>query len=58
LAIDADIAERWGRLYATTKRKDRDLIIAATALERGLVVATRNVKDFAGLGVRLENPFA
>ena len=33
-----------------------DGMIAATALEHGLVV-TRNVKDFAGLGVEILNPW-
>jgi predicted nucleic acid-binding protein len=32
-------------------------MIAATALERGLTLVTRNVKDFAGLGVTILNPW-
>jgi predicted nucleic acid-binding protein len=32
-------------------------VIAATALENGLALLTRNVKDFAGLGVFLLNPW-
>jgi len=32
-------------------------MIAATALERGLTVVTRNTKDFTGLGVDLINPW-
>jgi predicted nucleic acid-binding protein len=32
-----------------------DAVIAATALEHGLTLVTRNVKDFAGLGVVLLN---
>ena len=32
-------------------------VIAATALEHGLTLVTRNVKDFAGLGVVLLNPW-
>lgn len=31
--------------------------IAATALEHDLAVVTRNVKDFAGLGVAIFNPW-
>jgi predicted nucleic acid-binding protein len=31
--------------------------IAATALEHSLTLVTRNVKDFAGLGVALINPW-
>jgi predicted nucleic acid-binding protein len=34
-----------------------DGLIAATALEYGHTVATRNVKDFAKLGVSVFNPF-
>ena len=37
--------------------RDTDGMIAATALEQGLTVVTRNVKDFAGLGVQLFNPW-
>jgi predicted nucleic acid-binding protein len=33
-----------------------DAVIAATALEHGLTLVTRNVKDFAGLGVALLDP--
>ena len=34
-----------------------DAVIAATAFEHGLTLVTRNVKDFAGLGVVLLNPW-
>lgn len=34
-----------------------DGMIAATALEHGLTLVTRNVRDFAGLGVTLLNPW-
>jgi hypothetical protein len=34
-----------------------DAMIAATALERGLTVVTRNVQDFAGLGVNVLKPW-
>ena len=33
------------------------MLIAATALEHGLALATRNTKDFEGLAVPLVNPF-
>jgi predicted nucleic acid-binding protein len=32
-------------------------VIAATALHHDLTVVTRNVKDFAGLGVDVFNPW-
>ena len=34
-----------------------DGLIAATGLEHGLVVVTRNIRDFEGLGVTLLNPW-
>ncbi len=34
-----------------------DALIAATALVRGLTLATRNTADFAGLGVALRDPW-
>ncbi len=38
-------------------RSMQDILIAATALEHQLIVATRNQKDFLGCGVQLINPF-
>jgi len=32
-------------------------MIAATALEHDLTIVTRNVKDFAGLGLMVFNPW-
>ena len=62
LPVTESIAERWGHLAATAKQRGIavrvvDAIIAATALEHGLTLVTRNVKDFAGLGVVLLNPW-
>ena len=38
-------------------RSDRDAMIAATALELGMTVVTRNVADFVGTGMQMINPF-
>ncbi len=57
LFIDTAIALRWGGVSATIGNKNADLLIAATALEHGLTVVTRNVSDFGPTGVRLVNPF-
>jgi hypothetical protein len=57
LPLGVDIARRWGRLSAEIGNNGIDLAIAATALEHGLTIATRNVPDFAATGVALLNPF-
>lgn len=58
LPVDAPIFRRWARLMH--RRADHhleDALIAATALVRGLTVATRNVDDFTPFAVPLINPF-
>jgi predicted nucleic acid-binding protein len=57
LPVTIDIARRWGQLTVQIGHAGADLLIAATALEHGLTVATRNVRHFAPTGVAVENPF-
>jgi predicted nucleic acid-binding protein len=62
LPVTHSIADRWGMLDGQCQLKGTPLntadgMIAATALEHGLTLVTRNVKDFAGLGVVLLNPW-
>ena len=57
LGVDVATARRWGQLSATTGHSSEDLLIAATALEHGLTVVTRNVRHFEPTGVRVVNPF-
>ena len=58
LPVDTRIARRWGGLSARIGNDSADLLIAATALEHGLVVVTRNVRHFEPTGVALVDPFA
>jgi len=44
-------------LHVPDPRSERDAMIAATALEHGFIVVTRNTKDFANAGVQLVNPW-
>jgi predicted nucleic acid-binding protein len=57
LPLDADAAQVWGRLRVPNPERALDKQIAAIALVNDLTLATRNVADFRGLGVRLMNPF-
>ena len=57
LPVDVATARRWGRLSASIGNQDVDLLIAATALEHGLTVVTRNARHFEPTGVRVINPF-
>jgi toxin FitB len=57
LPLDADAAQVWGRLRVPDPDHALDKQIAAIALVSDLTLATRNVADFQGLGVRLRNPF-
>lgn len=62
LPVSESIAERWGVLAGQRQLKGRPLkvadgLIAATALEHDLTIVTRNVRDFAGLGVSVFNPW-
>ena len=57
LPVDIATARRWGRLSAALGHDSVDLLIAATALEHGLTVVTRNVRHFEPTGVPLVGPF-
>lgn len=44
-------------LHVPNARAERDAMIAATALEHGFTVVTRNVPDFINTGAQLLNPW-
>jgi toxin FitB len=63
LNFDAETAGHWAILLADLKRKGRamplkDSLIAATARQFDLPIATRNVRDFTPANVKLINPFS
>ena len=57
LPLTINIARRWGRLSAQIGNTNLDLGIAATALEHGLTVVTRNVAHYERTGVAVVNPY-
>ncbi|MCK9214870.1 MAG: type II toxin-antitoxin system VapC family toxin [Rhodoferax sp.] len=59
LPIDAQVADRWGRLQSDAGRPlpAIDGLLAATALQHNLTLVTRNVKDFTGLNLDIINPW-
>ncbi|MEF2277922.1 type II toxin-antitoxin system VapC family toxin [Deinococcus sp. YIM 134068] len=62
LHVTLPIARRWGRMLDEQAGKGLpppwgDTMIAATAAQHGLTVATRNTADFQALGVPFLNPW-
>ena len=44
-------------LHVPKTRSERDAMIAATAKEHGFTIVTRDVSDFAAVGVDIINPW-
>jgi toxin FitB len=62
LPVTYAVADRWGVLEGQCQLKGTPLntadgMIAATAIEHNLKVVTRNVRDFANLGVDIFDPW-
>ena len=59
LSVDAAVADRWGHMQSLAGRPlpAVDSLLAATALQHNLTLVTRNVKDFADMGVDIFNPW-
>lgn len=58
LAITENIAQRWGIINSPDPMPVIDGLLAATALEHGLTLVTRNVRDVQRSGVACLNPFS
>ncbi len=57
LPVDRAVAERAGRIQRAFGARLPDALIAATAIEHGLVLMTRNLRDFEMIkGLRLREP--
>jgi predicted nucleic acid-binding protein len=62
IPVTKPIVDRWGRLTIPAKRRGvtlttTDGLIAATALEHDLAIATRNTKDFAETAAAITIPW-
>jgi predicted nucleic acid-binding protein len=62
LPWDAAVSRRWANLVVELKKKGHrlpvlDSMIAATALEHKLTMATRNVRHFKTAGLKVIDPF-
>jgi toxin FitB len=62
LPVDGETAEIWGEISARAEAQGRiipaaDGLIAASALQHGLHIFTRNVEDFRATGAMISNPW-
>lgn len=57
LPVDAATARRWGELSAGRRLPVVDTLIAATAINHGLTLVTRNTRDVESTGVPLVDPW-
>ena len=62
LAVDTNVARHWGQLTARAQLQGivipaADGLVAATALQHGLCVITRNTRHFAASGAQILDPW-
>lgn len=63
LAVDVQVADRWGTIAGEAERRGRpvpvmDSLIAATCLVHGLIAVTRNRADFERCGAQCFSPWS
>ncbi len=63
LTLDNDLAQLWGQCHAKLRAAGltdivMDALIGATALHHGLTLVTRNLGDFAPLGIPIVKPWS
>jgi len=57
LGIDAATARLWGEWSSERPRPVVDTLLAATAVQHGLTLVTRNIRDLRGIPVKLLDPW-
>ena len=57
-SVDGPVAEIWAKLGIPNPLPTTDALIAATAINQGLTLATRNVQDFRIAGLSVTDPWS
>ncbi|MFC2393423.1 MAG: PIN domain-containing protein, partial [Rothia aeria] len=57
LPVSLEVALTCAELHVLHKKSEYDALIGATAREHHLMLVTRNVADFQGMGLDILNPF-
>lgn len=62
IPLDLPVLLTWGAMYAELERKGKplpavDSLLAASALQHGLTLVTRDTADFEAAGISLYNPW-
>ncbi|HIW99479.1 MAG TPA: type II toxin-antitoxin system VapC family toxin [Candidatus Nesterenkonia stercoripullorum] len=57
LPVDERVAHHTARLHVPDPMPEMDALVAATALDHGLVLVTRNTKDFQRAGIDVLDPW-